>query len=84
MGLSRHYKADWPFVEVKTGSELATGRYNLAFLETPMLHWPDSMMTYLKEEADPLLQRRLRGPPGLQRAFRRRAARLPRATMPGS
>ncbi len=49
-GLSRHYKEDWPFVEVKTGSELSTGRYNLAFLETPMLHWPDSMMTYLKEE----------------------------------
>ncbi len=49
-GLLRHYKADWPFVEVKTGGELSTGRYNLAFLETPMLHWPDSMMTYLKEE----------------------------------
>jgi flavorubredoxin len=49
-GLLRHYKEDWPFVEVKTGSELSTGRYNLAFLETPMLHWPDSMMTYLKEE----------------------------------
>jgi flavorubredoxin len=48
-GLSRHYKEDWPFVEVKTGSELALGRYNLTFLETPMLHWPDSMMTYLKE-----------------------------------
>ncbi|MEJ2093460.1 MAG: FprA family A-type flavoprotein [Syntrophobacterales bacterium] len=49
-GLSRHFKADWPFVEVKTGSELSLGRYNLTFLETPMLHWPDSMMTYLKEE----------------------------------
>ncbi len=49
-GLSRHFKADWPFVEVKTGTELSLGRYNLAFLETPMLHWPDSMMTYLKEE----------------------------------
>jgi flavorubredoxin len=49
-GLSRHYKKDWPFVEVKTGSEVSTGRYTLAFLETPMLHWPDSMMTYLKEE----------------------------------
>jgi flavorubredoxin len=49
-GLSRHYKQEWPFVEVKTGSELTTGRYNLTFLETPMLHWPDSMMTYLKEE----------------------------------
>jgi flavorubredoxin len=49
-GLSRHFKAAWPFVEVKTGSELEIGRYHLAFLETPMLHWPDSMMTYLKEE----------------------------------
>ncbi len=48
--LARHYKEDWPFEEVKTGSELALGRYNLMFLETPMLHWPDSMMTYLKEE----------------------------------
>ena len=49
-GLSRHFKADWPFVEVKTGSDLEIGRYHLTFLETPMLHWPDSMMTYLKEE----------------------------------
>lgn len=48
--LARHYKEDWPFQEVKTGSELSLGRYNLVFLETPMLHWPDSMMTYLKEE----------------------------------
>jgi len=49
-GLSRHYKRDWPFVEVKIGDELSLGRRTLAFLETPMLHWPDSMMTYLKEE----------------------------------
>lgn len=48
--LARHYKEDWPFVEVKTGIELSLGRYTLMFLETPMLHWPDSMMTYLKEE----------------------------------
>jgi flavorubredoxin len=49
-GLSRHFKEDWPFVTVKTGDELSLGRYNVTFLETPMLHWPDSMMTYLKEE----------------------------------
>jgi flavorubredoxin len=49
-GLSRHYKQDWPFVEVKTGDELSLGKRILTFLETPMLHWPDSMMTYLKEE----------------------------------
>ncbi|MDI6853888.1 MAG: FprA family A-type flavoprotein [Deltaproteobacteria bacterium] len=48
--LLRHFKETWPFEEVKTGSELSLGRRNLTFLETPMLHWPDSMMTYLKEE----------------------------------
>ncbi len=50
VGLTRHFKIDLPFVEVKTGTEVSLGRYNLACLETPMLHWPDSMMTYLKEE----------------------------------
>jgi flavorubredoxin len=48
-GLSRHYKQAWPFEVVKTGSELSTGKHTLTFLETPMLHWPDSMMTYMKE-----------------------------------
>ena len=49
-GLSRHFKQDWPFEEVKTGSQVSLGAYTLSFLETPMLHWPDSMMTYLQEE----------------------------------
>src|SRR3990172_6772767 len=33
--LARHFKEDWPFQEVKSGSELSLGRYNLTFLETP-------------------------------------------------
>ena len=49
-GLSRHFKQDWPFEEVKTGSQVSLGTYTLSFLETPMLHWPDSMMTYLQEK----------------------------------
>ncbi|MCL4500611.1 MAG: FprA family A-type flavoprotein [Deltaproteobacteria bacterium] len=49
-GLRRHYQQDWPFVEVKTGQEVELGSRRLLFLETPMLHWPDSMMTCLKEE----------------------------------
>jgi flavorubredoxin len=49
-GLSRHYRESWPFVQVKTGQEISLGQRTLLFLETPMLHWPDSMMTYLKEE----------------------------------
>ncbi len=39
----------WKFRIVKTGDTLNTGKYNLTFLETPMLHWPDSMMTYVKK-----------------------------------
>ncbi|HBE44223.1 MAG TPA: MBL fold metallo-hydrolase [Deltaproteobacteria bacterium] len=49
-GLDRHYDTSkWNFKIVKTGDTLNTGKYNLLFLETPMLHWPDSMVTYVKE-----------------------------------
>jgi len=50
IGLDRHFDtAKWNCQIVKTGDSLCTGKYNLTFLETPMLHWPDSMMTYVKE-----------------------------------
>lgn len=49
-GLDRYLDTSrWKFRIVKTGDTLNTGRYNLLFFETPMLHWPDSMMTYVKE-----------------------------------
>jgi flavorubredoxin len=49
-GLSRFYDTTgWNFNVVKTGSSLKIGKYTLQFLETPMLHWPDSMMTYVQE-----------------------------------
>ncbi|MBI5409472.1 MAG: FprA family A-type flavoprotein [Nitrospirae bacterium] len=49
-GLDRHFDTSrWKFKIVKTGDALNTGKYNLIFIETPMLHWPDSMMTYVKE-----------------------------------
>jgi flavorubredoxin len=49
-GLDRHFDTSkWNFRIVKTGDTLNTGKYTLMFLETPMLHWPDSMMTYIKE-----------------------------------
>lgn len=49
-GLDRHFDTSgWNFRIVKTGDTLNTGKYNLLFIETPMLHWPDSMMTYVKE-----------------------------------
>jgi flavorubredoxin len=39
----------WNIEVVGTGSEIKTGKYTLTFLEVPMLHWPDSMITYVKE-----------------------------------
>ncbi len=35
---------------VKSGDDLNLGNMNLTFLETRMLHWPDSMFSYLKED----------------------------------
>lgn len=35
---------------VTPGTEMAIGKRTLAFMETRMLHWPDSMFTYLKED----------------------------------
>ena len=49
-GLDRFYDTSrWKMKLVKTGDTLQTGRFTLTFLETPMLHWPDSMMTYVPE-----------------------------------
>ncbi|MEK6536799.1 MAG: FprA family A-type flavoprotein [Actinomycetota bacterium] len=39
----------WDVNVVKTGDKLKLGKYTLQFIETPMLHWPDSMMTYVEE-----------------------------------
>jgi len=37
-------------VPLKDGDALSLGNMNLAFMETRMLHWPDSMFSYLAEE----------------------------------
>jgi len=49
-GLYKHYYADWDFQAVKSGDEIKLGSRRLVFLEAPMLHWPDSMFTYIPEE----------------------------------
>ncbi len=48
--LQRHYRQDLPIQKVKTGDEISLGGKTLQFLEAYMLHWPDSMFTYLKED----------------------------------
>ncbi|OGS24414.1 MAG: MBL fold metallo-hydrolase [Elusimicrobia bacterium RIFOXYB2_FULL_48_7] len=50
-GLYKNYYGDWEFQEVKTGDKLSLGKKTLTFLEAPMLHWPDSMFTYMVEDA---------------------------------
>jgi len=50
-GLDKFYDLSrWDIKTVKTGDTLNIGKRNLLFIETPMLHWPDSMMTYVKED----------------------------------
>jgi len=48
--LKGHYHQDWNFVEVKTGDTLDIGKNKLVFVEARMLHWPDTMFTYLTGE----------------------------------
>ncbi len=49
--LLRHFhQQDWPYHIVTPGEEISLGEKTLSFLETRMLHWPDSMFTYMKED----------------------------------
>ncbi|HAX61244.1 MAG TPA: MBL fold metallo-hydrolase [Elusimicrobia bacterium] len=49
-GLYRHYYGNWDFQVVKTGDTISLGEKTLKFIEAPMIHWPDSMFTYIPEE----------------------------------
>ena len=49
-GLKRHFNKDWRFKVVETGDVLNTGKKNLKFFLTPMVHWPDSMVCYLEQD----------------------------------
>jgi anaerobic nitric oxide reductase flavorubredoxin len=42
-----HFHQPWNFRAVKTGEKINIGKNDLVFIEAPMLHWPDSMFTYL-------------------------------------
>lgn len=46
-----HYHQDWNYVNVKTGDKLDIGGTILTFIEAPMLHWPDTMFTYMDSES---------------------------------
>jgi len=48
-GLTAHY-GDYPYQGVKAGDSLSLGKRTLTFVHTPMLHWPDNMVSYCPEE----------------------------------
>lgn len=48
--LPSHYHKLGQIEEVKDGESMSLGGVNLSFMETRMVHWPDSMMTYLADD----------------------------------
>jgi flavorubredoxin len=49
--LGRHFDTSaWRFHVVADGDSLSLGRRTLTFVNTPMAHWPESMMTYVPED----------------------------------
>ncbi|MCP4051265.1 MAG: FprA family A-type flavoprotein [bacterium] len=49
-GLIAHYKKDWSAKTVNSGDSLSTGSRTLEFIATPMIHWPDNIVTFCPEE----------------------------------
>ncbi len=48
--LGKYHPNGWQVQVVGSGDTLSLGYKTLAFLEAPMLHWPDSMFTYIPED----------------------------------
>lgn len=48
--IEKHFNGSWNMRVVKTGDSVSIGKRTLSFVEAPMLHWPDSMFTYVPEE----------------------------------
>ncbi len=49
--LAAHFDTSgWKIQEVADGETLSLGRRTLRFVTTPMVHWPESMFTYVPEE----------------------------------
>lgn len=48
--LAAHFKQEINYQVVEKDLTLNIGKRTLSFIETRMLHWPDSMFTYIKED----------------------------------
>lgn len=49
-GMQEQFFKDYEYISVQTDDSINTGKYNFIFKETPLVHWPDNMWTYLPEE----------------------------------
>ncbi len=48
--LDHFHREDWPYEIVKSGDSISLGSKTVSFVETKMLHWPDSMVSYIPED----------------------------------
>ena len=48
--IRKYYGEEYDFMVVKEGDSISLGQRTLKFIPLPMLHWPDSMATYLVED----------------------------------
>ncbi|MRR15158.1 MAG: FprA family A-type flavoprotein [Deltaproteobacteria bacterium] len=48
--LKEIFHDDCPILPVKDGEKLSLGNMDLQFMETRMIHWPDSMFSYLEKD----------------------------------
>ena len=48
--LAHFHREDWPYEVVSTGQTISLGTKTVRFIETKMLHWPDSMFSYVEED----------------------------------
>lgn len=48
--IDHFHRDDWPYEVVEPGQTISVGKRSIQFIETRMLHWPDSMFSYIPEE----------------------------------
>lgn len=49
-GLKMHYGENMNLKPMKSGESISLGSKTLSFVQTPMVHWPDNMVTYMAED----------------------------------
>ncbi|MBN1534728.1 MAG: FprA family A-type flavoprotein [Spirochaetes bacterium] len=49
-GLQEHFGPGGDYRVVQSGETMNTGKHSFTFVHTPMVHWPDNMVTYLSDQ----------------------------------